>query len=80
MTEYVYRGFKVSYNVEAIKNSGQLYRADAYALCIMDNKKTVLPKKFHTEYSSLTGVQAEIKKMVEDYIDFEWKEYEKMHD
>ncbi|MFC3907662.1 hypothetical protein ACFORL_01030 [Legionella dresdenensis] len=80
MAEYVYKGFKIIYNVEPVKNTSNLYRADGYAVCLMDESRDALPRKFHTEYSTLAGVQEEIKKLLQDYIDFEWREYNKMQE
>ena len=82
MNEYVYRGFKIFYKIELDKTNNSLYQADdGYAECLLDNKKsTAAPRKFHTEYSTLAGVQDQITKLVEDYIDFEWEEFNKMHD
>lgn len=79
--EYVYKGFKVSYNIELDKTSGHLFKANGYAECLVGKEQsTQPPRKFHTEYSTLVGVQTQIKKLVEDYIDFEWEEFKKMHD
>ncbi|MGQ3888714.1 hypothetical protein ACQUW5_06730 [Legionella sp. CNM-1927-20] len=79
MPEYIYKGFKVVYNIDTDESNNKLYKADGYVQCLLD-KNNHPPQKFHTEYSTLAGVQEEIKKMLEDYIDFEWNEFNKMHD
>lgn len=76
MTEYKYRQFKIHYNVRTDKTQN-LYTADGY----ISNPSGSAPyRKFHTEYTSKAGVQAEIKKLIEKYIDFEWREFYEMNE
>lgn len=79
MIEYNYKNFKIFYNIELDKTQNNLYIADGYVTCSIDKKKSILPRKFHTEYTTKTGVQNEIKKLIEHYIDFEWQEFYEMH-
>lgn len=78
MSEYTYKGFKVFYSIVPVKSESKLYRADGYVKCFLDNKEPVVSRKFHTEYPTQTGVKNEIKKMLEEYIDFEWQEFYEM--
>ncbi len=38
-----------------------------------------MPRKFHTEFTTKSGVRDSIKKLMENYIDFEWQEYYEIH-
>lgn len=75
MSEYLYKDFKVIYHIKAIKGShNKLYQADGHVVCYNNGcKRPSLSKKFHTEYPTRSGAQYEIKKQLEDYIDFEWQ-------
>lgn len=79
MVEYLYKGFKVSYNIKPIKNQTKLYEAEGYVARLAD-PEPVQRKRFHTESTSMQGVTAEIKKLLENYIDFEWREFHEIHD
>lgn len=80
MTEYVYKGFKVSYKIKCSENKPKLYKADGYVQCSLATTGSVFSQKFHTEHPSKEGAQNEIKKLLEDYIDFEWQEFHEMHE
>ena len=79
MTDYLYKGFKVFYTIKPTDKNKNLYIADGHVLCCMHPTHSE-PRKFHTEYPSKAGVETEIKKMLEDYIDFEWHEYHEMQE
>ena len=68
MPIYEYKGFTVSYDIEQVSDT--LCKADGWVVCDLDSHKT--STKFHTEYPTYDGVRVEIKKLVENYIDFEW--------
>ncbi|KTD15983.1 Uncharacterised protein [Legionella lansingensis] len=78
MTQYVYKGFKVTYNVISSSEDPKLYKADGYVVRSTARGGSP-PQKFHTEYPTKKGAQNEIKKLLEDYIDFEWEEFYEMH-
>ncbi|KTD19816.1 hypothetical protein [Legionella londiniensis] len=80
MTEYIYKGFKISYNVESLElaGGGNLYKADGSVTYLLHKPKSFAPVKFHTEYESYSGAEHEIKKMLENYIDFELQSYYEM--
>lgn len=74
MTEYVHKGFKISYAIKPLENG--LYQAHGYVVCQVDEDGgPSLTQKFRTEYPTKHGVEKEIKKIIEKYIDFEWKEF-----
>lgn len=79
MTVYNYKKFKIHYNIQGDKTKKNLYTADGYVLCSPDQEDTDLKQCFHTEYTTREGVQKEIKRLIENYIDFEWKEFYEMH-
>lgn len=75
MADYIYKGFKVHYN---IKNSLQsdattLYTAEGSAT--RDDGTQLIPQTFQTESATKIGVRNEIKKLIEKTIDLEWKEF-----
>lgn len=82
MVEYNYKNFKIFYNVELDKRNKN-YTADGYVTCSLkrakNRAKAILSRKFHTEDTTKTGVQHQIKRLIEGYIDFEWQEFYEMH-
>ncbi|WP_133129890.1 hypothetical protein [Legionella yabuuchiae] len=73
MTEYIYKGFKISYKIIAI--SQEEYKAHGTATYLLRKGKKFLPVKFHTELDSYDGTEHEIKALLENYVDFELKNY-----
>ena len=73
MAEYMYKGFKIVYQT-GFEQATNLFKADG---CIMSyrDKKLSASQKFHTENISDSIVDKEIQKLIENYIDFEWKEF-----
>ncbi|CEK12053.1 hypothetical protein [Legionella hackeliae] len=78
MNQYTYKGFKVIYQVDSSDAAPNLYKADGYVVRATDNRNSTSPQKFHTEYPTKKGAETEIKKLLEDYIDFEWQEFYEM--
>ena len=72
MSEYFYKGFKVNYNIQ--KSEDNIYQATAEVTRDPDYANDLV-KVFQTERSTQQGVEKEIKKMIQEYINFEWKEY-----
>lgn len=79
MAEYIYKGFKVHYEIEKIKVAGGLFQAQGYVICDSDTDGPTLTQKFQTESSLKADAESEIKKIINRYIDFEWEQYLKMH-
>lgn len=78
MGEYVYKGFKVHYDIKKSKLENGLYRANAYVVCYIHPEGPDLTQKFQTEAPTKTNVRHEIKKNINKYIDFEWEQFLKM--
>jgi hypothetical protein len=79
MSEYDYKNFKIFYNVELDKTNKKLYTADGYVVFALDTVVPNLSTKFHTEYTTENGVRNEIKKLIENYVDFEWQKFYEVH-
>nr|HAT8714213.1 hypothetical protein [Legionella jordanis] len=78
MTQYVYKGFKICYSIQPSSENLNLYKADGYAIRPTQKETSTAPQKFHTEHPTKEGAKNEIKKLLEDYIDFEWQEFHEM--
>ncbi len=77
MTEYIYREFKISYSIiEELEN--KLYKADGAVYYLLAKPKSLIPVHFHTEYETRSGAEHEIKKLLENYVDFELKNFHEM--
>ena len=75
MIEYIYKGFKISYKILPIEFDKITYKADGSVTYLLNVPKTFAPKRFHTEYATHTGAEHEIKKLLENYVDFELKNF-----
>ncbi len=73
--EYLYKGFRLVYTIQKTKSSTNLYKANGHAICSLTQEERVLLNKFHTEHPTKSGAENEIKKLLENYIDFEWQEF-----
>ena len=76
--EYIYRGFKISYKIEPTTAGTNTYTATGHAVYLLSAPKSFSPKKFHTEYVTFAGTEHEIRKLLENYIDFELKKFYEM--
>ncbi|MDI9819031.1 MULTISPECIES: hypothetical protein [unclassified Legionella] len=65
----------MSYKIES-SGGARLYKADG-SVVARESKHSSL-QKFHTEHPTKEGAKNEIKKLLEDYIDFEWQEFYEM--
>ena len=72
MTTYAYKGFTVIYEIHQ-SNDSTIYKADGTAIPEGEHPSSTVSTKFHTEYPSRNGVKKEIKKLIENYINFEWE-------
>ncbi len=77
MAEYTYKGFHISYKVNMSKEN--LYKADGQAIKQENKTANSTPQKFHTEHITANGAKKEIRKLIKNYIDFEWKEFYEIH-
>lgn len=75
MIEYIYCGFKISYEIEPVKNEANLYKAAGHATYLLNNPKSFTPISFRTEYDTHAGTEHEIRKMLENYVNFELKNF-----
>ncbi|ARG96785.1 hypothetical protein [Legionella micdadei] len=76
MPEYSYRGFIISYKINVSKDN--LYKADGKVVK-QGKDASGIAQKFHTESLTESGAKKEIKKLIENYVDFEWEEFHSMH-
>ena len=75
MIEYIYRGFKISYKIEPVRHEENLYQAAGHATYLLNIPKSFVPARFHTEYDTHAAVEHEIRTLVENYVDFELKNF-----
>ena len=75
MIEYIYKGFKISYHIATADSATNIFKADGSVSYLLNMPKSFRPTKFHTEHSTQTGAEHEIKKLLENYVDFELKNY-----
>ena len=75
MIEYIYRGFKISYKIDPVTQEEHLYKAAGHATYLLNIPKFVSPARFHTEYDTHAGTEHEIRKLLENYVDFELKSF-----
>jgi hypothetical protein len=77
LPEYIYKGFKVHF---AIKQNTKTHSfcATGSVVCHTEGLGPDLTQKFQTEGPSKTYVQQELKKIINDYIEFEWKQFIEM--
>ena len=78
MIEYIYKGFKLSYKIITSEFEKNTYKADGSLTYLLNIPKSFAPKKFHTESSTSVGAEHEIKKLLENYVDFELKNFYEM--
>ena len=76
VTEYIYKGFKISYKINVLDNT--LYKADGAVTYLPTVPTSFEPIQFHTELDSHSGAEHEIKKLLENYVDFELKSFYEM--
>ena len=79
--EYIYKGFKLSYQVSELSSSASsveptLYEAHGNAVYLLSTpKKWFSQTHFHTDSESHHGAEHEIKRLLENYVDFELKNF-----
>jgi len=75
MIEYIYKGFKLSYRISDLVSENTSYKADGALLYLLNTPNTFAPKKFQTEDETHSGAEHEIKKILENYVDCELKNF-----
>ena len=75
MIEYIYKGFKISYKVVPMDFNKNTYKAEGSVTYLLNMPKSFAPQKFYTELATYTGTEHEIKKLLENYVDFELKNF-----
>ena len=75
MVEYIYKGFKVSYKIISAEFEKNTYKANGSLTYLLNIPTSFTPKQFHTEYNTYAGAEHEIKKLLENYVDFELKNF-----
>lgn len=75
MIEYIYKGFKLSYTVnETNYTSPKLYEAHGNAIYLLNNPGFA-QTHFHAEHETQVGVEHKVKRILENYVDFELKNF-----
>lgn len=81
MIEYIYKGFKLSYQVNELTTSDDssaptLYEAHGNAVYLLSTpKKWFSQTHFHTDKENLESAEHEIKRLLENHVDFELKNF-----
>ena len=78
MKEYIYRGFKINYDIKPENTYLNLYKAYGYAECLKNKEPKNRKINFATEFPTFNGAQEEIKKIIKEYIDFKWDQFYKI--
>lgn len=86
MIEYIYKGFKLSYQVSVLSSSASpseppLHEAHGNAVYLLSTpKKWFSQTHFHTDNDTHQGAEHEIKRLLENYVDFELKNFYAMQE
>ncbi len=73
MHKYFYKQFEISYEIKPNQEMN-LFEAHASVTCLINKENPTLAHEFSTQASTANKVEAEIKKLIKGYIDFEWKQ------
>lgn len=76
MTEYEYKGFKLCYQIEPHQRDKKLFGSFGYI--VNTNAQEAILAKFHTDFNTKEGVLTEIRRLMEEYVDFEWNQYQEV--
>jgi hypothetical protein len=74
MIEYIYKGFKISYKI-ILTSVDNIYKAEGSLLYLLSTPKCFAAKKFHAQSDTHRSVEYEIKKKLEDHVNFELKSF-----
>ncbi len=75
MIEYIYKGFKISYNISSKNTENHAFQADGSMTYLLNTPKSFVPKTFHTESVSHNDAEDAIKQLLENHIDLELKHF-----
>jgi len=75
MPTYFYKQFEVNYTINKCENPMNGYSSEANIKCNLDWSHSLQIPKFQTTDYTKKGVEQEIKRLVNRYIDFEWQEF-----
>ncbi|MCH9689878.1 MAG: hypothetical protein K0U10_04410 [Gammaproteobacteria bacterium] len=80
MIEYIYKGFKLSYTVSEIScaltpSEPHTYEAHGNAIYLLNSPKWFTQTHLHAEDETHVGAEHEIKRLLENYVDFELKNF-----
>tara|TARA_R110000868_G_scaffold84338_3_gene237801 strand:- start:301 stop:654 length:354 start_codon:yes stop_codon:yes gene_type:complete len=86
--EYIYKGFKLSFQVSELSAAASvppdgsiLYEAHGNAVYLLSTpKKWFSQTHFHADNESHQGAEHEIKRLLENYVDFELKNFYAMQE
>jgi len=86
--EYIYKGFKLSYKVSEVRSLAAdaateptLYEAHGNAVYLLSTpKKWFSQTHFHTDNESHPDAEHEIKRLLENYVDYELKNFYAMQE
>ncbi len=75
MIEYIYKGFKLSYTITEVSCAEpRLYEAHGNAIYLLSTPGFA-QTHFHAEDETQVGAEHEIKRLLENYVDFELKNF-----
>ena len=78
MPQYIYKSFEIVYEVQQL-NANE-YEGRGTLSYKNERASPLLPQQFRTICQTAAGAEKKIKKLMEDYIDFEWDEFIEMHE
>jgi hypothetical protein len=71
MYQYFYKKFKVEYEI-TFNSKLNVFEAHAKIICLINKNNP--PQEFSTEAFTRVKTRSEIKKLIKNYIDFEWQQ------
>jgi hypothetical protein len=80
MIEYIYKGFKLSYTVSEIRgmvspDESSAFEAHGNAMYLLKTPKWFTQTHLHAEHETHVGAEHDIKRLLENYVDFELKNF-----
>lgn len=72
MPSYCFKDFEINYKIQS--HDSDRYLADGYVLGYKDEKFSK-PLHFSTEHTTEPGAESELKKIIEQYLKFEHKQF-----
>lgn len=77
MPEYIYKGFKIYYEITTIPHG---HNAKGFVINYTEKDSPYLTEKFQTESPTYSDAEKEIRKLIEQYIDFEYRQFLEMRE